>query len=108
MSEELRQKLQDGSFRGFVTVHARPEITVLVHEAPLARHLPAGAKYRFRVESPDLAGMAVKNGDAWHPLTRKGNVFEGEVEVQKGALHVVGQLPQKGKLFWQILEYVVE
>lgn len=107
-TEELRRKLQDGSFRGFVKTYAYPELTRMFCQAPLAKHLSAGSKYIFRVESPDLIGMAVKNAHAWHPLTRKGNLFEGEVTAQKGVLQVVGQIPQKGKTYWWLLEYVVE
>jgi hypothetical protein len=109
MSEEFKAKLRDGSFRGFVTVYSHPGVTVLIRKAPLEKHLRDGARHLFRVESAGFAAMAVRGaGDKITRLTRKGNVFEGEVSVGKGALQVAGQIPPKGELYWAVLEYVVE
>jgi len=109
LHRELVEKLRDKSFRGFVGLIDVGEPRYLVRQAPLSKHLRAGSKQVFQIESAAFVDVAVLTGGKYRPLTRKGDRFEGEVLLEKGMVHVSVKLAsQKNDSYWPLMEYVAE
>ena len=103
----LRADPAPGAFVEILTPPAGCRVTV--HAAPLEKKLAAGAKLHFRVEVTGAQAVVIVNGGKPMPLTRKGDVFEGEGAARAGEL-TVSVKPAGGpaNTLWHILKYDVE
>jgi hypothetical protein len=103
----VRKQARAKDFRKLVEAYGHPGKKISIRQAPLDGRLRAGAEYRFRIESPDIAEMAFFHEGKWVSLERKGQGFEGTFTApQKGKVLVRGKFRGKGEtLFWDILEY---
>jgi hypothetical protein len=109
LHRELVEKLRDPRFRGFVMPIDGAEADYVVRKAPLAKHLRAGSRYAFQLESGAVVAAAVLTGGQYQVLTRKGDRFEGDVLLQKGMVLVcVQRAGQKRDAYWPVLEYEAE
>jgi Transglutaminase-like superfamily len=109
LHRELVEKLRGQTFRGFVGHIDVGESGYVVRKAPLAKHLRAGGRYAFQIESGAFVAAAVLTGGQYRDLTRKGDLFEGDVRLEKGMVLVcVKLLGQKNDAYWPLLEYVAE
>jgi hypothetical protein len=109
---ELLEKLRDPKFRGFVTVICPAELghddpRYVVRHAPLSKHLRAGKKQWFRIESTVFEEVAIRTGGEYRALARVGNLFEGDVIFAKGPAVVCARQPGQRGLA-PILEYLAE
>ncbi len=104
-SVKLRAAVRKPDFGGLVKTYDVGGKKVTIRVAPLEQRLKAGARYRFRIESPDFAEMAVQASREVVRLKRQGNVFEGVVTAPEGKLILMGRAPDSDRRYDGILEY---
>ena len=108
-AREVRGKLKEKRFRGFVAAGFLNGKAISIRKAPLDRHLRAGGEYVFRVESADYVEIAIRNEGQYKVLQRQGNLYEGKITAQRGTLTVGGKTTENGKdVLHGMLQYVVE
>jgi hypothetical protein len=105
--KQVRARLDDRAFRGFVEVFAYDGPAIRIHEAPLEKHLKAGRPFAVRITAPGCRDLALINNGTWQHLTRNGEVFEGTALPRQGRLQVSGKYAE-GNTFHTILQYAVE
>jgi hypothetical protein len=104
----IRQALASGKIRELVKTYTHPGGRLIVRDAPLARRLQAGGRYRFRLESTAYyEAIVVNNAGRRQPLARKGNGYEGVVNASRGPITVEAYVRGKNR-YWLLLEYMVE
>jgi hypothetical protein len=109
LHREIVEKLRDQTFRGFVGLIDVGESRYLVRKAPLSKQLRAGSRQTFQIESAAFVDVAVLTGGKYRVLTRKGDLFDGDVTLEKGMVLVSVKLAnQKNDSYWPLMEYVAE
>jgi hypothetical protein len=105
--QAVQNKAQEKSFRGLPTAftYAGPRVTF--HTAPLDRHLKAGMRYNFKLESLGLQAVYIQDGPKNFPAKGTGTGFEASVTPQKGVLKICGHYHGENAN-WPFLEYIVE
>lgn len=109
IAKDVREKLNDKSFRGFASVGYLGRKEILLENTPIERHLQAGRAYRFRIKTEDYSEITGFNEGAGHAFQRTAGLFEAEINVKKGVLKFGGK--EKGDdsgSYTQLLEYIVE
>lgn len=106
-AKQVRAKLDDRGFRGFVKTFPESEVLHL-RKGPSEANLIAGQIYEFEIESPTALSMAANSNGKLHPFTKRGTVFSAKISAPLGNLKIMAQLPGKGKVYWGLLEYQVE
>src|SRR5262249_28255407 len=95
--QDVRNRLNEKGFDGFVNLGDLNGRSITVHEAPLERRLQAGMKYLFRIESSDYSEIAIVNKGEYQILRRAQNAFEIEITAGAGDLTVGGKTTEGGK-----------
>lgn len=72
--------------------------------SPFQAMLSPGVPSIFRIKVPDADEVVVIINEDWTPLKKRGDVFEGTVNIRKGAVRVGAKLPGR-KDFAVLLEY---
>ena len=89
-----------------------PETTATFHEAdakliaPMTGRLKSGGKEAFKLSAPTAEAVSVIVGGEWIPLTKNGDVWEGEVIVKGEQVQVAARLPGS-QSFYVLLTYSV-
>ena len=83
--------------------HAR-EATL---ESPFTGRLRAGGRETFRLRVPAAEKAAAVQGDTWTPFARRGEVFDGPVDVTPGELLIVAKFPGEED-YDVLLRYIAE
>ncbi len=71
---------------------------------PISGHLKSGNKQTFKLKVPEAEDVAVIMNGNWHHLQKTGDLFEGEIVVEKGKTGVYAKLPGR-KQYMALLEY---
>lgn len=64
---------------------------------PMLGYLRIGATQKFKLIVPHAQKVAVFIGDSWHPLTKNGQFFEGDVKIQEGEIKVCAEFSHEGR-----------
>ncbi len=106
---QVRKMVADPSVP-MVKIFEFPAVPLVFQEAPLEGKLKTTNTYRFRIEARGVEAMAILCGTTgWHHMTRKGDVFEGEITPPRGQMRIVGRAPgDEQNRFWGVLEYTIE
>jgi hypothetical protein len=105
--EAIRAQVVKDRDKGLVKAGKTPAKVTLL-EAPLQGRLESGTSYIFKFKSADFEYMVAWAKDQVdYQFTKSGDVFQLNVQVQKGELNVAGCLLNE-KRARTILRYVVE
>ncbi len=105
---DVRSCLNDKTFRGFPKVYDFRGKNIIVLKAPLDRFLKSETMQQFIIKSTDASDIAIINAGSWNNLDNKNNIFSGEVMCKRGKLLISIKYPDKGDLYWNLIEYVIE
>lgn len=106
--EYVRALMRDPGFEGVPDVYRYGGRGIRIHNVPLYRALPPGARWSFRLEAAGASRVAVLNEGEWHPLRGEDGVFSGSLRLRPGTLTVNAQYPDRGPEYWPVLVYRVE
>ena len=104
-AKQVRAKLSENGFQGFVKAFNVKEAKVTILEAPLNGMLRAGDKFQVRLDAPLIQGAMITAGGKRVPMTQKGTVFEGRIDNLPAGLIQVFVQPASGGVLWQLLGY---
>ena len=60
------------------------ETRYAIRKCPLGKHLRAGTRHVFQIDSPAITDVAIYTAGQYRALARHGSTFEGEVEDDEG------------------------
>lgn len=90
-----------------------PNASVLFKEnqgylyTPMHRHLEVGKTQTFKLAVPTAENMIVVVGNQNFPLSKQGNLFEGEIPIDKGKIGVYAKFPDNRR-YGNLLQYVAD
>jgi transglutaminase/protease-like cytokinesis protein 3 len=75
-------------------------------ESPLTANLPTNQSTYFKLKIDSATDVKVlnKSTNKWQDLTRYGNVFTGNIDIDSGKIMVFAKFPQDSR-YWALLEY---
>lgn len=104
----IYDQLKDKPFKDFVQIYYPPSSFRII-DIPFRKHLQAGKKYEFHLESDDFDGMVMMAASDGSPLwfTKDKNQFKITLTPKAGILRVFGKMPGEQQIHG-VLEYLVE
>ncbi len=103
---EYKVKASTGSKASFPKTFGEFQEKGVYLNSPLTGTLKSGVNQKFDLKIPGAEDAAVINGEKWHFLTKKGDLFEGETALSKHEADVAAKFPGESS-YSSLLEYEV-
>jgi hypothetical protein len=107
-AERIRKMVAVDDVKEFCTFYNNPGKAVVLRNAPLAKTLKAGVKYRFQLEAADYSQMEIENGGKFLPLPKNGPLFDGYIVPRQGPLVLIGSKASGGATKRGLVGYEVK
>jgi transglutaminase-like putative cysteine protease len=106
--QDIRQRIDKDPTSPFVEARHLGGPLMKVLAAPLEGRLKNGQRAKWRVEAQGVEAIAFVINEKWFPMSRKGDVFEGDLLVKKGELAVGAKRIGGDGKYYILLKYVIE
>ncbi|HYV34899.1 MAG TPA: transglutaminase domain-containing protein [Gemmataceae bacterium] len=107
-TDELLDMVKDKGFQGFPKQFGLKQLNLKIVTVPLQMHLKSQSPQVFRIESPDIVRLEIKNANKITVFQHNGDTFECQLKVQPGPLVVQAIMNTSKGEYHLLLEYVVD